>query len=100
MRTVVRFSLNAWGLVRVSARRAAYLRIPPILPSNQPDQRSQHIFILPLALQHLEYALQRLWGEANPQTCLVGLDRFGRMMQPFGQFAENLPFLGRFLVVE
>ena len=59
----------------------------------------QHALAPPLLLEPPCHRPHRLGAEADPQAVLIGLDGFGRMVQPLRQLAQDLPLL-RALAVE
>ena len=83
-----------------AARGRTYLRVPPVLPCDQPDQRSARVSCVPPVLSQLQHALHRLGRELDLQAVLVRLDRFIRVVQALRQLAKDLPLLGALLVEE
>ncbi len=57
------------------------LRIPPILPRDQPNHRLQPLGIHALALPHPQYPDHRLGTKPDSQTALIRLHRLREMMQ-------------------
>ena len=76
-----------------------HLRIPPILPRNQSNQRPQHPSRVVFGIVQLQNPPHRLGREPDLQTLLVRLDGLVKVVQSFRQFTQDLPFRSGLLVL-
>ena len=75
------------------------LAVPPVLPGNQPDRRRHRLAGVLARLEDAKDARERLWAEPLRQARAVRLDRLVGVLQSLRKGAENLPLLGRLLVL-
>ena len=76
------------------------LAVPAVLPRDEADGGGDRVARVALCLlKHFQDARQRLGAEALRQARAVRLDRLVDVLQALGERAEDLPFLGRLLVL-
>lgn len=75
------------------------LAIPAVLPRHQSDDAGDYLSRVLLLLIQTQDPLQGLGAESLSEAGTVCLDRLLVVLKTFGKTTENLPFLGRLLVL-
>lgn len=75
------------------------LAVPPVLPGNQSDGGRHRLPRILVLLKDPEDTRESLRAESNTQACPIGFDSLVGVLKTLCQAAENLPLLGRLLVL-